>query len=109
MEEKQSEGICANQAESGRLEEDAEAAEQETPPQPPEPLPPQQSLAAQPLALLSPPEQVGGDEHKEVMVSENMVEIRGVMACDRGEGMMGSGQREEAASAAAEASAATAT
>ena len=44
-----------------------------------------------------------------MMVSENMVEIRGVMACDRGEGMMGSGQREGAASAAAEASAATAT
>ena len=57
LEEKQSEGISANQPESGRLEEDAEAAEQETPPQPPEPLPLQQSLAAQPLALLSPPEE----------------------------------------------------
>ena len=71
----------ANQPESGRLEEDAEAAEPETPPQPPKLPPPQQSLAAQPLALLSPPEGVTGDEHEEVMVSKNMVvEIGGVMA-----------------------------
>ena len=82
-------GINANQPESGRLEEDAEAAEQETPPQPPEPLSPQQSLAAQPLALLSPPEEVGRDEHEGVMVSKNVVvEVGGVMACDGEKGMM---------------------
>ena len=75
LKEKRSEEISANQPESKRLEEDAEAAEQETPPLPPEPLGSQQSLAAQLLALLSPPEEVGGDEHERVMVSENMVEI----------------------------------
>ena len=50
-------------------------------------------MAAQPLAILSPPEEVGGDEHEEVMVSKHMVvEIGGVMACDGGKGMMGSMQ-----------------
>ena len=78
------------------MEEDAEAAEQETPPQPPEPQPPQQSLAAQPLALLSPPEEVGGDEHEGVIVCENMVvEVGGVMARDGGKGMMGSTQMDK--------------
>ena len=78
-EEKRLEEINADQPESGRLEEDAEAGEPETPPQPPESLPPQQSLAAQPLALLSPPGEVGGVEHEDVMVSKNMVvEVGGV-------------------------------
>ena len=96
LEEKQSEGISANQPVSGRLEEDAEAAEQETPPQPPELLPPHQSMAAKPLALLSPPEEVGGDKHEGVIVSENMVvEVGGVMACDGGKGMMESLQMDE--------------
>ena len=96
-EEKRLEEINANQPESGSLEEDAEAGKPETPPQPPEPLPPQQSLAAQPLALLSPPEEVGGDDHEEVMVSKNMVvEIGGVMACrDGGKGMIGSMQMDK--------------
>ena len=86
----------ANQPESGRLGEDAEAAEQEIPPQPPEPLPPQQSMAAQPLALLSPPEEVGGDKHEGVMVSKNVVvEVGGVMACDGGKGMMESMQMDK--------------
>ena len=72
--EKRWEEIRGNQPKSGRLEEDAEAAEKETPPQPPEPLPPQRSLvAAQPRALLSPPEEVGGDENEGVIVCENMV------------------------------------
>ena len=96
LEEKRSEEISANQPESGTLEEDAKAADQETPPQPPEPLPPQQSLAAQPLGLLSPPEAVGGDEHEGVMVSKNMVvEIGGVMACDGGKGMIESMQMDK--------------
>ena len=38
-EERRSEEICANQPESGRLDEGAKAAEQESPSQPPEPLP----------------------------------------------------------------------
>ena len=77
------------------MEEDAEAGEPETPPQPPEPLPPQQSLAAQPLALQLLPEEVGGDEHEEVVVSKNMVvKIGGVMECDGGKGMMGSMQMD---------------
>ena len=75
LEEKRSGKISANQPESGRLEEDAEVAEQKSPRQQPEPLPPRQSLAARPLALLSSPEVIGGDEHKVVMVSEIMVEI----------------------------------
>ena len=88
-EEKRLEEIHANQSESESLEEDAKAAEPEPPPQPPEPLQPQQSLPAQPLALLSPPEEVGGDEHGEVMVSKNMVvKIGGVMACDGRRGMI---------------------
>ena len=96
LEEKRSEQISANQPEPRRLEEDAEASEQETPPQRAEPLPPQQSLAAQPLALLSPPEEVVGDEHEGVMVSKNMVvEIGGVMACDGGKGMMESMQMDK--------------
>ena len=96
LEDKRSEEISANQPESGRLEEDAEAAEQETPPQPPEPLPPQQSLAARPLALLSPPEEAGGDEHEGVIVCENMVvEVGGVMACDGGKGTMESKQMDK--------------
>ena len=73
------------------MEEDAKAGEPETPRQPLEPLPPQQSLAAQLLTLLSSPEEVGGDDLEEVMVSKNkVVEIGGVMACDGGKGMMGS-------------------
>ena len=93
LEEKRLEEISANQPESGRLEEGAEAAEQETPPQPPEPLLPQQSLGAQPLALLSPSEEVGGDENEGVLVCKNMVvEIGEVMACDRGGRMMESTQ-----------------
>ena len=96
LEEKRSEEINANQPGSGRLEEDGEAAEQETPPQPPEPLPPQQSLAAGPLALLSPPEEVGGDEHEGVTVSENMVVVIGGMtACDGGKGIMESIQMDK--------------
>ena len=78
------------------MEEDAEAAKPETLAQPPEPVPPQQSLAAQLLALLSPTEKVGGDEHEEVMVFKNIVvEIGGVMACDGGKGMMGSMQMDK--------------
>ena len=78
------------------MKEDAEAAKQETPPQPPEPLPLQKSLAAQPLALLSPPEEVGGDEHEGLMVSMNMVvEIGGEMACVGAKGMMGSMQMDK--------------
>ena len=74
-EEKRLEKINANQPESGRLEDDAEAGEPETPPQP--------------LDLKLLPEEVGGDEHKEVMVSKNMVvEVGGVMACDGGKWMM---------------------
>ena len=96
LEEKRSEEISANQPESGRLEEDAEAAKQETPPQPPEPLPPQQSLAAKPLALLSPPEEVGGDEKEGVIVCKNMVvEVGGVMACDGEKGMIESMQMDK--------------
>ena len=68
LEEKRSEEINATQAESIRLQQDTEVAEPETPPQPPEPLPSQQSLATQPLALRPPPEEVGGNEHEEVMV-----------------------------------------
>ena len=89
LKEKQSEEINANKPESERLEEDAEAADPETPPQPPVPLPPQQSLAAQSLGRLSPPEEVGGDEHEEVTVSsKNMVVgIGGVIAFDGGKGL----------------------
>ena len=96
MEEKRSKEISAVQPESGRLDEDAEAAEKETPPQPPDPLPPQQPLAAQPLALLAPPEEFNGDEHEGVMVSKIMVvQIGGVMACDGGKGMMESMQMDK--------------
>ena len=72
-EEKRLEEVNAHQPESGRLEEDAEEGEPETPPQPTELVARQQSLAAQPLALQLLPEEVGGDEHEEVMVSKNMV------------------------------------
>ena len=98
LEEERSEEIIIseNQPESGRLGEDSEAAEQETPPQAPKRLPPQQSPAAQPLALLSPPEQVGGDEHEGVIVCKNMVvEVGGVMACDGGKGIMESTQMDK--------------
>ena len=96
VEEKRSEEISTNQPESGRLEGDAEAAEQETPTQPPERQPPQHLLAAQLLALLSPPEVFGGNEHQGVMVSENMVvEVGGVMARARGEEMMESIQMDK--------------
>ena len=37
-------------------------------PPPKAPLPPQQSVAAQPLPLLSPPEEFSGDGHEEVVV-----------------------------------------
>ena len=68
----------------------------DTPPQPPEPLPLQQSLAAKPLALLSPPEEVGGDKHEGVLVCENMVvEVGGVIACDGEKGMMESMQMDK--------------
>ena len=89
LEEKRSEETSANQPESEKLKEDVEAAEQETPQQPPEPIPPQHSLAAQPPALLSPPEEVGGEEHEGVIVCENMlVEVGGVEARDGGKGMI---------------------
>ena len=65
-------------------------------PSPQAPLPPQQSVEAQQLPLLSPPEEVGRDEHEKVMVSKNMVvEIGGVMACDGGKGMMESMQMDK--------------
>ena len=64
-------------------------------PSPQAPLPPQQSVGAQQLPLLSPREEVGGDEHEEVMLSKNMVvEIGGVMACDREKRMMASIQMD---------------
>ena len=50
--------------------------------------PPQLSVEAQQLPLLSQRQEVGGEEHEEVMVSKNMVEIGGVMSCDGGKGMM---------------------
>ena len=46
------------------------AAAPNTWPSPQAPLPPQQSVEAQQLPLLSPPEEVGRDEHEEVMVSK---------------------------------------
>ena len=52
------------------MEDDAEAAEPETSTQPPEPLPPQQSLVAPPLPL-SPPEEFIEDEPEEVVVAES--------------------------------------
>ena len=58
--------------------------------------PSQLSVEAQQLPLLSPPQQVGGDEHEGVLVSENMVvEVRGVMACDGEKGMMEMDKKEE--------------
>ena len=60
------------------------------------PLPPQQSVEAQQLPLLSPPEEVGGDAHEEVVVSENRgVEIGSVMARDGEKRMMGSMQMDK--------------
>ena len=62
-------------------------------PPPKAPLPPQQSVAAQLMPLLSPPEKVGGDKHEEVVVSENMVvEVGRVTARVGGKGMPGSMQ-----------------
>ena len=62
-------------------------------PSPQAPLPRQQSVEAQQLPLLSPPEEVGGDKHEELMVSKNMMaKIGGVVACDGRKGMMGSMQ-----------------
>ena len=59
------------------------------------PQPSQQSVEAQQLPLLSPPQEVGGDEHEGVLVSENMVvEIGGVVACDGGKGMMEMDKKE---------------
>ena len=46
LEKKRSEEISANQPEPGKLDEDEEEAEPETPPLSPEPLPSQQSPAA---------------------------------------------------------------
>ena len=113
LEEKRSEETNENQPESERLEDDAEAAKQEAPPQPPEPLPAQQPLVAQPLTLLSPPEEVDGDEHEGVMASKNVVaEVGEVMARDGGkrdDGIYADRQGGRAASAAAEPAAAAAT
>ena len=70
-------------------------------------------MEAPQLPLLSPPEEVGGDELEEVVVSENMmVEIGSVMARDGGktdDGIYADGQGERAATAAAAPAAATAT
>ena len=53
-------------------------------------------MEAQQLPLLSPPEEVGGDEREEVMVSKNTaVEIAGVIACDGGKWMMGHMQMDK--------------
>ena len=50
-------------------------------------------MEAPQLPLLSPPEEVGGDAHEEVVVSENMVvEIGSVMARDGEKRIMGSMQ-----------------
>ena len=47
-------------------------------------------MEAQQLPLLSPPEEVSGDKHEEVIVSKNiLLGIGGVMACDGGKGMVG--------------------
>ena len=67
-EEKRSKETCGNQPESGRLEEHGLAVEAEAPPQPPEPLPPQQSLAALPSL-----EKFGEDDQEEMVVAERMV------------------------------------
>ena len=89
-------GNQRKQPESGRLEEDAEAAEQEGPPQPPESLPPQESLPARSLPFLSPLEELGEDEHVGVMVSKNVVvQVGGVMVCDGRKGMMKSMQMDK--------------
>ena len=64
-------------------------------PLPQAPQPSQQSVGAQQLPLLSPPQEVGGDEHEGVMVSENMVVDIEVVACDKGKGMMGVAKKEE--------------
>ena len=62
-----------NQPKPGKLEGDGVAAEPETPPQPRAPLPPQQSLVAQPLPL-PPLEKFGEDEQEGVVVAEKVVE-----------------------------------
>ena len=56
----------------------------------------QQSMEAQQLPLRSPSQEVGGDEHEEVMASMNtVVEVGGVMACDGEKGMMEMNEEEE--------------
>ena len=75
-------------------------------PSPQAPLPPQQSVEAQQLPLLSRPEEVGGDKHQEVMVSKNMVvDVGRVMARDGEKGMMGFTQMDKEKAAAAPAAA----
>ena len=65
-------------------------------PSPQAPLLPRQSGEAQQLPLPSPPEEVGGDEQEEVMVSNNtVVEIGGVMANNRGKTIIGSMQMDK--------------
>ena len=59
--------------------------------------PSQQSVEARQLPLLSPPQEVGGDEHEEeVMASMNtVVEVGGVQACDGEKMMMEMDKKEE--------------
>ena len=53
-------------------------------------------MESQRLPLLSPPQEVGGDEHEKVMASMNtVVEVGGVMACDGGKWMMEMDKKEE--------------
>ena len=61
------------------MEEDAEAVEPETPQPPQASLPPQQSVTAQPVLLLSPPDESGEDEQEEVLVA---VTMKKGMVCD---------------------------
>ena len=52
-------------------------------------------MEAQQLPLLVPPEEVSGDEHEEVVLSENMVvDVGRVMAGDWEKGMLGSMQMD---------------
>ena len=67
--EKRSEEMRGNQPESGRSEEDGPAVDAEVPPQPPESLPPQQSLAAK-LSPLPSLRKYSEDGQKEVVVAE---------------------------------------
>ena len=65
-------------------------------PLPQAPQPSQRSVEAQQLPLLSPPQEVGGDEHEEVVASMNtVVEVGGVMACDGEKRMMEMDKKEE--------------